>query len=284
METSPSEYEQIAKYEGFYIGRYEAGVATYNEETNSIENSVTFSNNASLDSIVGIQTGINNWGWQNYDYTARQEGTIVGRGTNKATGNIVSKANSIPYYHADYYTAVEMTRRMYENHKAVRSGLVTGTQWDMMMKFMQASGVDALTPNWGNYDDVELTNLRGYYTSVDATNSATLRGKTNGFKSISEITGTNAGINSWVLLTTGSTEQVKKQNLYDVAGNLWEWTMEASYVDNLDYNMNVNYNTYMLRGGSFDGAPASYPAVCRGYNYAPDTRTRGGFRATLYIK
>ena len=154
----------------------------------------------------------------------------------------------------------------------------------MMAKFMQDNGVDIATSNWGNYDDIALTNLRGYYTAVDATNSATLRGKTNGFKSISEITGTNAGINSWVLLTTGSTEQVKKQNLYDVAGNLWEWTMEAAYADNLDYNMNVNYNTYMLRGGGFNNAHASSPAVYRGYYYAPGTSTNNGFRATLYIK
>ena len=188
METSQEESIQVRKYGGFYIGRYEAGVATYNEETNSFENSVTFSNNASLEDIVGIQTGINSsWGWQNYDYTARQEGTIVGTGTNKATGNIVSRANSIPYYHADYYTAVEMTRRMYENHKSVRSGLVTGTQWDMMMKFMQENGVDVLTSNWGNYEDIALTGLRGYYTMMDATNSTSIRGKTNGFKSVKEI-------------------------------------------------------------------------------------------------
>ncbi len=284
METSPAEYEQIAKYEGFYIGRYEAGVATYNEETNSFENSVTFSNNASLEGIVGIQTGISGWGLQNYDYTARQEGTIITTGSNKATGNVVSKVNSIPYYHADYYTAVEMTRRMYENHKSVRSGLVTGTQWDMMMKFMQEKGVDILTSNWGNYDDVELTNLRGYYTTVDTTNSATLKGKTNGFKSTSEITATNAGLNTWFLLTTGATEQVKKQNLYDIAGNLWEWTMEGTYVDNLDYNMDVNYNSYMLRGGGFCNAHASRPTVYRSYYYASDTNTSVGFRATLYIK
>ncbi len=129
METSALEYNQVKRYEGFYIGRYEAGVSTYNEETNRFEESVIFKDNASLYDAVGVQTSINsNWGWQNYDYTARQEGTIVGIGTNKVAGNIVSKANSIPYYHADYYTAVEMTRRMYENHKSVISSLTTGTR------------------------------------------------------------------------------------------------------------------------------------------------------------
>ena len=183
METNVAEYNQVKKYEGFYIGRYEAGVATYNEETNSFENSVTFNGNASLYNKVDIQTPLNtNWCWQNYNYIARQEGTVVGTGTNKANGNIVSKANCIPYYHTDYYTAVEMTRRMYKNHKTVQSGLVTGTQWDMMMKYMQSCGIDVLISNWANYDDVELTQLRGYYTNV------TSAAVTTGFNSVNEIT------------------------------------------------------------------------------------------------
>ena len=181
METNPVEYEQIAKYGGFYIGRYEAGVSTYNEETDSFEDSVTFSNNVSLKDGVAIQAGMNNWGFQNYDYIARQKGTLVTSGSNKVTGNVVSKANSIPYYHPDYYTAVEMTRKMYENHKSVRSGLVTGTQWDMMMKYMQDRGVDILALDWGNYDNVALTNLRGHYATMTSTGITTV------FKSVNEI-------------------------------------------------------------------------------------------------
>ena len=152
METNVAEYNQVKKYEGFYIGRYEAGVATYNEETKSFENSVTFSNNATLEGAVGIQTGINSsWWWQNYDYTARQEGTIVTTGSNKVAGNVVSKANSIPYYHADYYTAVEMTRRMYENHKYVTSVLITGTR-------MGYDG-EIYARQWCGYSNIKLGKL-----------------------------------------------------------------------------------------------------------------------------
>ncbi len=146
------------------------------------------------------------------------------------------------------------------------------------MKYMQENGVDVQTSNWGNYNDVALTELRGYYTGVTST------GATNGFKSTSEIAGTNAGLESYVLLTTGSTEQVKKQNLYDVAGNLWEWTMETSYYASINYNNNTNINTYVLRGGCFSHVRTQFPAVFRGCSYAPNTNTTYGFRTTLYIK
>ena len=112
----------------FIVGRYEAGVATLNEEINKFEDSVKFNNSASLLNSVSLETGYHGWGQQNYSFTARTKGTPVTQGENKASGNIVLKANSIPYYHADYYTAKEMSRRMYENNQYVYSGLTTGTR------------------------------------------------------------------------------------------------------------------------------------------------------------
>ena len=277
-ETNTAEEEQIEKYGGFYVGRYEAGVSTLDETTNTFKDSVTFNNSASLYNPVGIQSGINGWGWQNYDYIARGKVITDSNYPNKATGNIVEKANSIPYYHADYYTAVEMSKRLYSNNSYVQSGLITGTQWDMMMKFLSDSSnySDMKSTQWGNYDNVSLTNLRGYYTNVNTSNAST-----DGFKSAEGFT-TNSGTSSWVILTTGSTEQVLRKGLYDVAGNLWEWTQEASYVANLGYN--TTYNTYNLRGGSFNCAFASLPACYRVCTYAPVTDTYHGFRPVLYIK
>ncbi len=287
METRVSEAKQVEKYGGFYIGRYEAGVATLDEEKNEFVDSVKFKNEKSLyKNAVTIQTGYNNWGWQNYDYTARQAGSAVKRGSdNVESGNVTIKANSIPYYHADYYTAVEMSRRLYSGKAHVKSELVTGTQWDMMCEYMQDKGTDvkgtsAETAKWGNYKDTSLTGLRGYYAKVGS------GGATEKFVEVPKTEGTTSSSlkSSYVLLTTGSTEQVKKMNLYDVAGNLWEWTQEAAYLNNLKYTTNDTYNTYVLRGGSFDHAYASSPACWRDYYCVADADTNSGFRVALYLE
>jgi len=276
MSTHPAEYNQIEKYGGFYIGRYEAGVSTLDEKTGTFVDSVTFSNNASLFNAVSTQTSLSTvWTTaQNYNYTARETETIVATGSNKATGNVAIKANSIPYYHSDYYTAVEMSKRLYDgSNYNVQSGLVTGTQWDVMLKYMQSKGIDITDSSWGNYDKVQLNNLRGYYTNV------TTSYVTDGFKSCSGLTNTNSSQNTYVLLTTGSTEQVKKMNLYDVAGNLAEWTKEAGLMPK-----DTTSVAYSRRSSAYNNIDNYAKAYFRAPQTPLSTYTFDGFRVVLYIK
>ncbi|MCI9001190.1 MAG: SUMF1/EgtB/PvdO family nonheme iron enzyme, partial [Clostridia bacterium] len=84
--------------------------------------------------------------------------------------------------------------------------------------------------------------------------------------------------------TTGASRQTEKYHIYDVAGNLWEWTDEASlYKAGSASETNVQYR--VLRGGGYMDSSATYP-VC--YRYGPNvvshTGLDVGFRVVLYIK
>ena len=93
-ETNPAELLQIEKYEGFYIGRYEAGVGTLNKEkeqngtaeekVNPFDYTVTFKDGASLYNPVDAYIGVTGWNGQNDKFVARREGTTVANLENKA--------------------------------------------------------------------------------------------------------------------------------------------------------------------------------------------------------
>lgn len=200
------------------------------------------------------------------------------KGANKASGNIVVKGDSIPYYHADYYTAVEMSERLYKNKASVISTLVTGTMWDMMMKYMQDNeiAISGENCNWGNYDDVALSELTGYYIGVNSTNGST---DTDKFKPCSKLTNqtTNGGTKSQILLTTGASDKAKKMNLYDIAGNLFEWTEEVAYAS-------AELKAHVMRGGGFSDVRSGASSSVRNYQFDLRASTYCGFRPALYIK
>lgn len=68
-------------------------------------------------------------------------------------------------------------------------------------------------------------------------------------------------------------------NLYDVAGNLWELTNEASYAKS-----NVYYNPVIARGGSFFNEGSTTTACCRGTASSIEANTVVGFRVALFLQ
>jgi len=74
-------------------------------------------------------------------------------------------------------------------------------------------------------------------------------------------------------IPTGSAEYTKANNIYDLSGNVRDWTMEA-------------YNTYsrVLRGGDYGYTGTSDPADIRYSGFPTYSRYYGGCRSALYIK
>ena len=204
-KTNIVEKIQIKKYGGFYIGRYEAGTSNLTS--------------SKIDFSKGYPTS----GWTGIDFRAEYI----------TSGKITSKAGEIPYYHAEYETAQTMTQAMYDNNY-VQSGLITGTMWDVTLNYFksQDSSLDLISTKWGNYNNTILTKCKGRYISVDSNNGTT-----------SDAVQNSDGARHYGVMTTAASEGTKKNNIYDMAGNLWEWTEE------LAYDMSNNY--YIIRGRFF---------------------------------
>ena len=69
------------------------------------------------------------------------------------------------------------------------------------------------------------------------------------------------------------TEYSKANNIYDMAGNVWDWTLESN-----------DYADHKYRGGDYYFSGSDFPTSYRN-NYVPlvsDTQVE--FRAYLYIK
>lgn len=82
------------------------------------------------------------------------------------------------------------------------------------------------------------------------------------------------------LLTTGASSVTEQYHIFDIAGNVWEWTEENS-----KYNGDTGVQYRMARGGCYLNAYANSPACYRvGHSKVNDTNLSVGFRIVLYIK
>lgn len=214
FHTPEVEKIQIQKYGGFYIGRYEAGTSE-----------ITLKDNYTFEEPIGTASY---GGYENPNFTSDK---VI-------SGKITCKAGEIPYYHSDYKTALDMTEAMYSTN-CIQSSLVTGTMWDMAIKFIseRADYSDLKNTPWGNYN-TDMSNVEG--STIDYEKGRYLA---IGSKAIEQGAFTKAdGKYYYAMRTTGWTEGSKKKNIYDLAGNLWEWTEEIS---------DLSDSYYVFRGRKF---------------------------------
>lgn len=210
-------------------------------------------------------------------YIGRYEAGTTEPRTSSTTGKskVVVKRDAYPYIYVKWGDktntvgeegAVYLSKNMYSaNEIGATSTLCYGVQWDAIMKFVEDS-THSITNSttWGNYKNNAWTIERTTAQYTDTTNV-----KTGNWTAITSDKSKTSSAS--YLLTTGASDTFKVKNIFDLAGNVSEWTMEAS-----SGNYRVN------RGGNYDNHGSSIPAsTCSRSD--PRNRNTLGFRLALYL-
>ena len=252
-ELKNSMLKSVYENGGFYVGRYEAGIET---------------------------TGTNRT--SNTDKNSDGKYTIEGMPTP------VTKADAYPYTYVTRTQAQNLASKVNSGTKT--SSLMFGVQWDLVLAFMSKDTTKVNQENLkelisnssttiGNYLNSTFDLNRGKYAQYDqlenpwknfdsALGSIVVSNETTGKMKKTEQSLYSNGI----LITTGGTEQSKVMNIYDIAGNVGEWTLEKT---------SSTSTPCADRGGRFYNTGSGYPAAYRG-----DSSTDGsgyvGFRVSLF--
>ena len=244
-----TESTQINTYGGFYVARYEAGLASATNDP-----SATTHANDNSNTLPVSKYGSKIW-------------------------NYISFNNS-------YVAAQKMINNSttYGNNK---SGLITGTQWDTIMRWLESANIGVLTSNqnWGTYRDLTYNYTGTQNNSYFIYNSSdySIGNWMNGAFSHPDTSNTNyrhyhaSGLNaSYKLANSDTPISGYPKNIADLGGNLWEWTSETYTSGSSSYRV--------YRGGNASGSATDRPASFRGYNSSSETYFGIGFRVVLYIQ
>ena len=162
--------------------------------------------------------------------------------TNTRTSSSTTLTNGMLWNYISQTEALAKANEMYTS-EGFTSSLPSGAAWDRTLSWLEETKQVSIlelvgdSKTWGNYKDDTFTNTTG-------------------------------------LINTGNFSQTEKNHIFDLAGNLWEWTTES-----------YSSGSRVFRGGGCGGSGSVSPASNRyGYGYPPDGTSDGvGFRVALYL-
>ena len=171
------------------------------------------------------------------------------RSSNDVTKTVTIKANQVPYNAVTRTQAKSLAEgfKTQQGYKA-KTKLVSSYAWDTTIAFIQKVNSDyGSSSEEGNYKNTTFS-----YTDITGASKT-------------------KETDSRVLVPTGQTTPVC--NIYDMGGNVFEWTTESCSLTSLPY---------AERGGSYGIYFADGPAGYRGSN-SDDAYAYVGFRLTLFM-
>ena len=173
-------------------------------------------------------------------YLGGKVATVESTGTPR-TSSSTTLTDGMLWNYISQTDALAKCEEMYDGHESgINSKLVNSYAWDTALKFIEVvegKNVDTDSTEWGNYYDDEFSNTDG-------------------------------------LINTGAFEETKACNIYDLAGNVLEWTTENIVVQGA--------TSSVYRGGDCSDDGALDPAGVR-VNVDPSfTNDYFGFRPLLF--
>ena len=175
--------------------------------------------------------------------------------------------------------------------KNYTSSLMFGVQWDLVLKHIEVKEVAKGTAlatiqsalrrdskDWGNYYNASFEINRGKYAKY-LTLTTWYNYNTALANCVTYANGTSTKVsasssNNSILLTTGASDACRKMNIYDLAGNVSEWTLEYTA---------DSYNPCAIRSGSyFDTNGSLYSASYRNSDITTSSSCPIGFRVALF--
>ncbi len=283
--------KSVEENKGFYIARYEAGVPS------------------NADFYVDESTSD-----KSYKDANSKDTTKTKTGENLKP---VSKAGNQCWSLISQINAKEVSGRMYSGDTyGVRSQLVDGTAWDTVVTWIskEYKDIEKNSIAYGNYQNsieenqITVTNClfaehlikyegsqkKGRCIAKSYKYGTFISGVTDPYK-VPEGEGVNYNdydsdekytYKHYVEMATGASNSTKLKNIYDMAGNMYEWTTEYGY-----HNIEDNSTKYaVLRGGSFEaegilGSISIREGSCSAAGpYASEEIPTLGFRVILYVK
>ena len=188
----------------------------------------------------------------------------------------VIKQNAYPYNYVTCSQAQTLANNMKSGNHT--SSLMFGVQWDLVLKYLETKGTSQMdlktdSTSWGNYinNAWNITNSNSKYAIYDD--------KLENFDWTSGAYGIKDS-DTMVLLSTGASDDFSKQGIYDLAGNVFEFTLEHV---NLISRAAIE-SSCAIRGGTCNSNGSNNPAADRfGYpTIILNASVVVGFRVVLY--